>query len=508
MRARQPLLAVTGLLLLFIPLSPLYAQQLSNYRVKNFAVKNDTIIIDTLSIIPGSAIVEMKGEIVPFNNYSLDEWKAKLVWKKKPVADSVRITYRVLPVSLGKNYLHKNFSTLNKSDSLHNVPIIYSPEELAGNQLNFGTLNYNGSFAKGITFGNNQDLVVNSSFNLQLQGRLAGDVDVLAAMSDNNIPIQPEGNTQQIQDFDKIFIQFKKNKSSLTVGDYELARPSGYFMNFYKKLQGASFTTLYNQGPDYSFKTSVSAAVAKGKYASNNFVGQEGNQGPYRLIGNNGEIYIIILAGTERVYIDGQLMTRGADRDYVIDYNAGEITFTPTRLITKDKRISVEFQYSEKAYLRTTFFANQEMKSDKWNVRFNFYTEQDAKNQPLQQTLNDTERTILSDVGDSLDKAYVPSVDSVPFTKDRPLYKKVDSLGQTIYVYSTNADSAHFAVNFSYVGSNKGNYVISNNLANGRVYTWVAPVSGIPQGQYEPIVPLIAPQRSQLLTLGSDYKIS
>jgi len=508
MRARQHLLAVTCSLLFIISFAPLHAQQLSNYRVKVFPVRNDTLVIDTLSIVPGSLIAETKTGIISLNDYSMDEWKGKLVWKKKPSADSVRITYRVLPISLGKNYSHKNFAELNRSDSLHNVPIIYSPEELAGNQLNFGALNYNGSFAKGITFGNNQDLVVNSSFNLQLQGRLAGDVDVLAAMSDNNIPIQPEGNTQQIQDFDKIFIQFKKNRSSLTVGDYELARPAGYFMNFYKKLQGASFTTLYNQGPDYSFKTAVSAAVAKGKYARNSFIGQEGNQGPYRLTGNNGEVYIIILAGTERVYIDGQLMTRGADRDYVIDYNAGEITFTPTRLITKDKRISVEFQYSEKAYLRTTFFANQEMESNRWNVRFNFYSEQDAKNQPLEQTLNDTEKAILSDVGDSLDRAYVQSVDSVPFTKDRPLYKKADSLGQKIYVYSTNADSAHFAVNFSYVGTNKGNYVISNNLANGRVYAWVAPIDGIPQGQYEPIVPLIAPQRNQLLTLGSDYKIS
>src|SRR5262249_23223013 len=157
----------------------------------------------------------------------------------------------------------------------------------------------------------------------------------------------------------------------------------------------------------------------------------------------------------------GQLMTRGADRDYVIDYNTGEITFTPTRLITKDKRISVEFQYSDQAFLRTIFFANQQMHSDKWTVRANFYTEQDAKNQPLQQTLNDTEKMVLASVGDEVQNAYIPSIDSVPFTSDRPLYKKVDSSGFLIYVYSTNPDSAHFAVNFSYVGTGKGSYRIS-----------------------------------------------
>jgi hypothetical protein len=151
-------------------------------------------------------------------------------------------------------------------------------------------------------------------------------------------------------------------------------------MNFYKKLQGASFATSYSEGKDFSFKSAASAAVAKGKYARNSFLGQEGNQGPYRLVGNNGELFIIVLAGTERVFMDGLLMQRGSDRDYVIDYNSGEITFRP-RLVTKDKRIEVEFQYSDKAFLRTIFMPT-EMRSDKWNVRFKFYNEQDAKINP------------------------------------------------------------------------------------------------------------------------------
>ena len=450
------------------------AQQTGSLRAKLFPANRDTILLDSLSIVPGSV------KLFTRNNQPLDDFffitdyvNGRLIRNKNQTErvllpdDTLRAVYRVFSFSFSRVFTRKDTSLMSPA-ALHVYnPFAYSGEDAGKDPFHFEGLNKSGSISRGISFGNNQDVVVNSSLNLQLSGRVSDNVNILAAITDENVPFQPEGNTQQLSDFDKVYIHLYNDNSKLIAGDYDLKRPDSYFMNFFKKSQGASFATKFSlsnheSGKNDTMRTSASFSVAKGKTARNIISGIEGNQGPYRLIGNNNELFIVVLAGTERVFLDGVQLTRGQNFDYVIDYNTAQVTFTPRHLISKDSRIVVEFEYSDKYFLRTLFFFNNEYEREKVKLKFNFYTEQDSKNQPLQQTLDSARKQTLADAGDNLQSAFYQTADSIAFNADEIMYAKIDTIicgsPYRYYKYSI-ADTANWKLTFSFTGQGKGNYV-------------------------------------------------
>lgn len=483
---------------------------LSNLRSKFISTKKDSVLLDSNSVVPGTLSVLGIAD----SAYQIDWVNAMLVWKKRPFLDSVRISYRVFPHKLNAVVSRMNYdSVMNNFMGQPYVPD-FGTTDRDSRFFNFGNLTYNGSIGRGISFGNSQDAVVTSNLNLQLSGYLADSIEITAAITDNNIPIQPDGTTQQLNEFDRIFLQFKKKNWQLSLGDIDIRQQQSYFLSFYKRLQGVAFETTTSIGPKVSNRSMVSGSIAKGKFTRNIFQGQEGNQGPYRLQGANNEFFFVVLANTERIFIDGELLQRGEDQDYVINYNTAEITFTPKRMITKDKRIQVEFEYADRNYLNSNIYITNETNvGEKATVRVGFFNNSDAKNSPINQTLDKPQKEFLSNLGDSIQNAFYQNAVIDTFSLGKIMYKKIDTIynnglsRDSIFVYSNSLDSARYSLSFIEVGQGNGDYLPDFNGANGKVYRWVARINGVKQGRFEPAIYLVTPKKQQVLNVGMDIKI-
>jgi hypothetical protein len=469
---------------------------------KLLAPYRDTILLhDSLTIVPNSISVSDTNFTV-ISNYTFQH--NTLIFNDKNIfLKNIIIYYRTLPYDLTKRYKHLDSSQINKSygDSWQWKP--YADPKANSILPDSKGLDYSGAFSRGISVGNNQDLVVNSNFNLQMSGKLGSDIEINAAITDNNIPIQPDGNTAQLNQFDRIFIELKRKNTSLSAGDFDLQKPNAYFMNYSKRVQGLAISHVEKLKKNRQFQTKSAAAISRGKFARQTIEPIEGNQGPYRLQGANGERFIIVIAGTEKIYIDGNLVKRGLDNDYTIDYNQGVLYFTAKILIKRELRIVAEFEYNDQNYVRSMYSTGSEYAFSRGRVYFNLYGEQDSRNTGNQNLLRQTDKDALAEAGDAPEGILAGGIDTLKvFDKDKILYAQdIDNQGNTFFKFSKNTDSARYSLRFIEVPPNQGNYTIKLSDANGRVYQY----AGEGKGSFRIGTKLNAPKLLQLYTLGTEY---
>ena len=496
-------------LFFFFPLVVFAQKQKSG----SWTIDTSTYRVDSFSCYPHS--FQITG--IEQEDYTFDWITSTLrILNENVYGKTVFFTFQTFSINFSQKHQRKS------TDMIFQKGTVYRPQEtlhsanswLTGEE---GTPLYaTGSIARGVTIGTNQDFVLNSAMNLQLSGFLAKDLEIQANITDKNVPIQPEGNTRVIQDFDKIFIHLNyRNQWMVKGGDIDITKPSGYFLVVNKRLLGMVVITnnYFKKDSSYRLQNSVGGGISKGKYVRRKLMVVNGLQGPYKLTTTDGQLNIVILSGSERVYMDNRLLTRGLDQDYIMDYNTGEITFTSRILVTSEKEFNIEYQYSDLAYSRYSLFTYNEFlseKSPKLNLRVNFFHEQDLKNRSIQPELTDSMKMFLSQWG-NMPNPFFPNVDTSSFYPNEILYQRIDTViageSYSIYQYCSDPLQRLYRVGFSFLGYNKGNYILSVNQTNGRVFVWIAPINGVPQGDYEPITLLAPPTLSQMGTIGADWFI-
>jgi len=361
-------------------------------------------------------------------------------------------------------------------------------------------LQKSGSLVRGFQIGNNQDLTLNSGLNLQLSGYITPKVKIVAALTDQSTPIQPEGNTATLREVDRVFVRLEAPRIGGTLGDFNLSIGESQFGRVERKLQG-----MMVQGKLFGATMNGIYGTSRGTYHTNQFLGQEGHQGPYQLRGKNGEREIVVLAGTERVYVDGQLLQRGENNDYIIDYGLGQITFTRNRLITSENIIEVDFEYTSYRQQFSKNFTGVQIRSQNTEAPFFYdvrvFREWDDLNNPLDGAppLNDDQKLVLKFAGDDRLKATTPGAEFVGVGKGN--YSRRDTVlnGKTLTYFKYVGDGqGSYRITFSGVGTGQGDY-IRERLG---VYRYVGPGNG----DYLPVRLLPLPSEQLLANVKSRYQ--
>ncbi|HMS66018.1 MAG TPA: hypothetical protein PKD83_12290 [Ignavibacteria bacterium] len=491
-------------------------QESSNYKTFIAKIGNgDTLVnLNDKFLIQYSDILTLQNKVLsPLNDYNLDYRNGILTINKdlfkKYELDTfqiynLKIDYDVFPYILQDEY--SNFNIVLEKDTVtgDTVQIATQKKDFIGSIFEGTDLEKSGSLFRGVTVGSNQDLVLNSGFRLQLNGKLSSDFEINAALTDENSPIQPEGNTEKLQELDKVFIELKNKNFIGTIGDINVDFSRAEFLTFKRKIQGAKAFSDYGIGNVF-----LSGAVQSGKFNTNAFNGQDNIQGPYYLIGRDNEINILVLSGTETVYLDGVPLTRGEQADYTIDYGVGAITFTNRILITSNSRLIVDFEYSDKKYSSTIFSGANQLRlfNNKMTLGVSFVGLNDNEDKTIDFTLSEEDKEILANAGDNKNKAVKSGV--IYVGKDSAgiglgLYVKADTLfnNQQInyYKYLPGDSNAVYQVVFSFVGQGTGSYVQQSSFQ----YNFAGPGLGI----YDTVIFIPAPGSHQVADININYESS
>ena len=212
-------------------------------------------------------------------------------------------------------------------------------------------LEVSGSQTFGISLGSGRSISQNQELRVNVEGKVSENISVLALLSDQDLPIQPEGTTENIQDIDQKLIRITHPNMKGTLGDFEGSLGTSEFIFFPRALEGVQVEGDFKWG---SFHL-IPSAIPKGQSTSLVLRGEEGRS-EYRLT-VDGQ-YVIVKAGSEIVWLNGERMRRGENNDYIIrEYGDPIVEFNSKHLITSNDTIRIDFEYipEDRAYQQNLY---------------------------------------------------------------------------------------------------------------------------------------------------------
>lgn len=484
------------------------SHSLSNLRCLTLVLDSTPIDLSSRPLIPSSLIIiRLPHDTIASPTFVLDSTHTKLrLGAPCRLGDTLSLCYRVFPFPLARRFSPTSsqggkllWQTHNPQSSQTASALGRVPLELHGyfnRQMGAGEMAQGGS---------------SGSMNLRLSGRLPNGLEIEGQIIDRALPFQPAGTSTELSQVERVYLRVADSAWQVEAGDINLLAPRGALLAYSYAVQGLGLhLTPQIDAPQASYAHAL-VGLAKGIPQTAHLTASAGIQGPYRLQGEREFLQIMVLAGTERVYLDGRLLARGRQADYIIDYNLGEIRFTARCPISGTSRIRVEYQALNQRFPKVISSGHAQVAwGAHWAFALRAFSAYDVGSrvsgvdrEAVQHALRNSppgEREIwVSDVA--------KSIDGSRFEGYRREQKTVDGKRYTIYRHvPPGVEDSLYAPSFSYVGLGQGDYILTQGNSNSQIYQWVAPKHGIQQGDYAVGYRLAAPQTHNVVEGALSYQ--
>ncbi|MCH9024964.1 MAG: hypothetical protein IH931_06480, partial [candidate division Zixibacteria bacterium] len=159
------------------------------------------------------------------------------------------------------------------------------------------------------------------SLDLNIEGDLTEDLKISGSISDRGFNPSYGTANSRLEELDKINLRLESRSFLAQIGDIQISRGFNNSLKMSKQLSGIAADVKTG---NVSF--SAVAGRPKGRFQTETFNGLDGVQGPYQIGASKSASSIV--PNSENIWLDGRKLSRGADKDYTMDYASGRITFS------------------------------------------------------------------------------------------------------------------------------------------------------------------------------------
>ena len=359
-------------------------------------------------------------------------------------------------------------------------------------------LRRSGTLVRGVRFGSAGDSGSASGLHLELSGRPAPGVEVEAVVDDRSLGGRAGGTSTTLSELDRLYITAATPHLNGTLGDWDLSWKEGEYGQIERRLKGGRIGVVNRKT-----KLEVVAAGGNSRFTSLILSGRAGDQGPYELATQFGNVGVSIVAGSERVSLNGRVLRRGLDADYSIDYDRGAILFHPTISIRDRDRIEVAYEYSDDAYAKRFLAAKGSTAGSRWSMvdgrwAMDYLVAEEGRDEdnPLSFEWTPELRAKAAAAGDDRRGAVTSGIIEVGIGLGDYIWGR-DAAGDSILVFSppdsSGRPTGYLSVDFA--ADSSGGYQRSYHEA---LLTFTYRWAGVGNGGYSPARSIPLPDRTRL----------